>query len=205
MLFRSFSRDFRQHAVATLTAGLFEAHDRTRFETFAFSYGPDTGDAMRRRLERAFDRFIDVRDYTDAAIAKLLRQSEIDIAVDLKGYTQDARPGILAHRPAPVQASYLGFPGTMGADYIDYFIADGVVAPTEHARWYGEKLVHLPDSYQCNDSKREIAARTPLRGEAGLPEAGFVFCSFNNSYKIAPEIFAVWMRLLKSEIGRAHV
>jgi predicted O-linked N-acetylglucosamine transferase (SPINDLY family) len=190
------SADFHSHATAALMAGVFEHHDRDRFETYAISYGMDDKSEMRARLKAAFDRFIDVRDYSDPAAAKLLRQSEIDIAVDLKGYTQEARLGILAHRPAPVHATYLGFPGTLGADYIDYAIVDRIVAPPEHARWYSEKLVYLPDTYQCNDAKRAISDRAISRADAGLPQTGFVFCSFNNSFKIAPEIFDIWMRLL---------
>jgi predicted O-linked N-acetylglucosamine transferase (SPINDLY family) len=126
---------------------------------------------------------------------------EIDIAVDLKGFTHDARPGILAFRPAPVQVNYLGHPGTMGAPYIDYLIADRRIVPDGHERHYSEKIVYLPDSYQCNDRKRRIAERTPARAEEGLPETGFVFCSFNGSFKITPEVFDVWMRLLKAVEG----
>jgi protein O-GlcNAc transferase len=126
---------------------------------------------------------------------------EIDIAVDLKGFTQDARPGILALRPSPVQVNYLGYPGTMGAPYIDYLIADRCIVPDGHKRFYSEKIVHLPDSYQCNDRKRVIADRTPARADEGLPEMGFVFCSFNGSFKITPEMFDIWMRLLKAAEG----
>jgi predicted O-linked N-acetylglucosamine transferase (SPINDLY family) len=126
---------------------------------------------------------------------------EIDIAVDLKGFTQDARPGILAFRPAPVQVNYLGHPGTMGASYIDYLIADRIIIPEEHEQHYNERIVLLPDSYQANDSTRQIAERTPSRTEEGLPESGLVFCSFNGSFKITPEFFDIWMRLLKSSEG----
>ena len=195
------SADFHSHATAALMAGVFENHDRSKFETTAISYGPDDGSEMRRRLYGAFDRFVDVRTRTDMNIAKLIRQRETDIAIDLKGYTQDSRPGILAHRPAPVQAHYLGFPGTMGAPYIDYIIADRTVLPPEQDRWYSEKIVRLPDTYQCNDSKRRIAERAPTRAQAGLPEQGFVFCCFNNNFKIEPEVFAVWMRLLSTVEG----
>ena len=190
------SADFHAHATAALMAGVFEHHDRSKFEITAISFGPDDGSEMRRRLLGAFERFLDVRGRTDADIATIMRQLEIDIGVDLKGYTQDARPGILAHRPAPIQAQYLGFPGTMAAPYIDYIIADSVVVPPDEEGWYSEKIARLPDSYQCNDSKRRVAERRPSRAEAGLPEQGFVFCCFNNNFKIQPKVFAVWMRLL---------
>lgn len=191
------SADFCEHATAYLMAGLFERHDRSRFETVALSYGPDDGSPMRRRLARAFDRFVDARTLSDAAAAHVLRDLEIDVAIDLKGHTADARLGILAHRPAPVQVGYLGFPGTTGADFIDYVLADRHVLPeSERAAW-SEKVVYLPECYQANDAGRAIADRTPARAEAGLPSQGFVFCSFNNNYKIAPQVFDAWMRLLR--------
>ncbi|HEY4124081.1 MAG TPA: tetratricopeptide repeat protein, partial [Rhizomicrobium sp.] len=156
---------------------------------------------MRARVRNAFDRFIDVREKSDAEVALLIRQMEIDIVIDLKGYTKDHRAGIFAHRPAPIQASYLGYPGTMGAPYIDYIIADPVVIPDEHRSYYTEKIAYLPDSYQCNDSPRQMADHRFTREEAGLPEIGFVFCCFNNNYKITPKIFALWMRLLAKVPG----
>jgi predicted O-linked N-acetylglucosamine transferase (SPINDLY family) len=182
-------------------AGVFELHDRERFETCAFSYGPNDKSAMRARLERAFDRFNDVSGKSDAAIATLLRDNEIDIAVDLKGYTGSARPGILASRPAPLQVHYLGYPGTMGAGTIDYLIADSIVIPDEERKFYTEKIAYLPDSYQCNDRKRPVPTRAPNRSEAGLPANGFVFCCFNANNKILPEMFDVWMRLLAEVPG----
>ncbi|MGO9171349.1 MAG: tetratricopeptide repeat protein [Rhodomicrobium sp.] len=195
------SADFREHATAHLMAELFELHDRSQFEIVAVSSGIDDGSAMRNRLAAAFDRFIDIREKSDEEAAKLLYGLEASIAIDLKGHTQDSRPGILAYRPAPVQASYLGYPGTMGASFIDYIIADETVAPFGHQAFYTEKIVHLPDCYQANDSKRSIAQRTPTRREAGLPEEGFVFCCFNQSWKITPEVFDVWMRLLHAAAG----
>jgi predicted O-linked N-acetylglucosamine transferase (SPINDLY family) len=189
------SADFRNHATAHLTAGIFEHHDRTRFETIAVSYSANDSSPMRARLEAGFDRFIDVIHESDARVAALLRELEIDIAVDLKGYTLESRPRILAHRTAPVQAHYLGFPGTMGARYIDYVIADPIVIPREHRPYYTEQIAYLPICYQCNDRNRRIAGRVPAREELGLPQSGFVFCSFN-AYKIAPDVFALWMRLL---------
>jgi predicted O-linked N-acetylglucosamine transferase (SPINDLY family) len=195
------SADFHSHATAFLMAGMFEHHDRSRFETTALSYGPHVESDMRRRLQGSFDRFFDVRAQADWDVAVLIRRLEIDIAVDLKGLTGRARTGILARRAAPIQVSYLGYPGTMGADYIDYIIADRWIIPEQDRQWYSEKVVHLPDSYQANDSKRRIADRTPTRVEAGLLQTGFVFCSFNATYKIAPDIFSIWMRLLRAIDG----
>jgi predicted O-linked N-acetylglucosamine transferase (SPINDLY family) len=195
------SADLRNHAVARLIAGLFEAHDKTRFELTAMSLGPETDDGMRRRLRGAFDRFIDVRSKNDREVALLLRGLEIDIAVDLQGFTKHCRPGILSHRPAPVQVNYLGYPGTMGADYIDYIIGDRCVIPQEDQSGYAEKVVYLPDCYQVNDSKRGIAAHTPTRAELGLPDRAFVFCCFSNNHKINPRVFDVWMRLLDQVKG----
>lgn len=195
------SADFHDHATAYLMAELFELHDHQRFEIVALSFGPDSRGAMRQRLLRSFDRFVDVRTKTDREAAGLLREMEIDIAVDLKGFTTDGRPGILAQRPAPVQVNYLGFPGSMGAEYVDYILADRHVIPAEHEGFYSEKVVCLPDSYQPNDRQRQIAKTTPTRAECGLPASGFVFCCFNNNYKITPDVFDVWMRLLTQVSG----
>ena len=195
------SADFHDHATAYLMAECFERHDSTRFDTIAISFGPDRQDGMRQRLHKAFGRFIDVREQSDAEVAQLLRSLEVDIAVDLKGYTQDCRTGILARRCAPVQVNYLGFPGTMGAPYIDYIVGDATVTPPGCERFYTEHIVRLPHSYQVNDRQRAVAPTTPSRAEAGLPEQGFVFCCFNNNYKISPAVFAVWMRLLQRTPG----
>jgi protein O-GlcNAc transferase len=192
------SADFHRHATAFLIAELFERHDRSRFEVLGFSYGPDDESDMRARLVAAFDQFHVVHTVSDRDVAKLLNDLAVDIAVDLKGLTRDCRPGILAHRPAPIQVSYLGYPGTMGADFIDYVIADKVVLPFDQQPFWTEKIVHLPDSYQVNDSKRKIAAHTATRGDTGLPDQGFVFCCFNNTWKVTPPVFDVWMRLLKA-------
>ena len=192
------SADFHAHALATLMAGVFERHDRTRFETIAISLGPDDGSPMRARLNRAFDRFIDVRGKSDADIAALMQGNETDIAVDLMGFTEGCRPAIFAHRPAPVQANYLGFPGTMGADFMDYIIADEIVAPMSQHRHYTESVATLPGSFMPADSARAIGSRIFTREELGLPTNGFVFCCFNASYKITPPIFEIWMRLLES-------
>jgi predicted O-linked N-acetylglucosamine transferase (SPINDLY family) len=190
------SSDFHGHATAYLAAGLFERHDRARFETAAISFGPDQPDPMRARLKAAFGRFVDVRAMSDRETARLIREMEIDIAVDLKGFTKDARSRILGYRPAPVQVSYLGFPGTMGTASIDYILADRVTIPDADIRFYAESVVRLPDSYQVNDNTRRGAERVPTRAEAGLPQRGFVFCSFNSAYKITPPVFDAWMRLL---------
>ncbi len=196
-----YSADFHHHATAILMAELFELHDRERFEWFAFSFGPDAQDEARERLHRSFDHFLDVRERSDHEVASLSRELGIDIAVDLKGYTQDTRMGIFAYRCAPVQVSYLGYPGTTGASYIDYVIADKRVLPEQKQQYFSEKVVYLPDSYQVNDSKRSIADRSFTREELGLPAAGFVFCCFNNNYKILPETFDAWMRILHAVEG----
>jgi predicted O-linked N-acetylglucosamine transferase (SPINDLY family) len=190
------SADFRTHAVASLMAGVFEQHDKTRFEVTAISLS-DLSDHMSDRLAQAFDRFVPVQGRDHGDVARLLRGMEIDIAVDLMGYTKGSRTPIFAKRPAPIQVAHLGFPSTMGASYIDYIIADPVVVPPDRQGLYTEKLVHLPHCYMPGDDKRAIAER-PSRAEAGLPEQGFVFCSFNNVAKIVPPTFDVWMRLLKA-------
>jgi protein O-GlcNAc transferase len=195
------SADFHEHATAHLMAGLFEAHDQSRFEVTAISFGPDTGDAMRGRLKRAFSRFVDVQNLGDYQVAARLRALQIDIAVDLKGYTQDHRAGILAYRPAPVQVNYLGYPGTMGADFIDYIIADAVVIPPQDRAHYAEQVVTLPDSYQVNDAARAISPYTLARAAADLPQTGIVLCCFNNHYKITPQVFDIWMRILAQVKG----
>jgi len=191
------SGDFHEHATAKLAARLFELHDRSRFEVCAISYGEDDGSPMRRRLKSAFDRFVDVRDASDREAAQRIADGETAIAIDLKGHTPSARPGILAARPAPLQVSYLGFPGTMGAPFIDYLVADAIVVPPAEERFYSEGIVRLPHCYQVNDATREIAPQSPSRTEAGLPEGVFVFCCFNHAYKITPEVFDLWMRLLR--------
>ncbi|CAN5524778.1 tetratricopeptide repeat protein [soil metagenome] len=196
-----FSADFHDHATAWLMAQLFELHDRTRFELVAFSFGPDVKGGMRSRLESSFDQFHTVRGKSDREVALLARKLGIDIAVDLKGYTQNARPGIFAFRPAPLQVSYLGYPGTMGAPFIDYIVADDTVLPESHRPFYSEKVAQLPGSYQVNDSTRKIAPTTQTRAQAGLPDRGFVYCCFNNNYKITPDLFDVWMRLLTQVEG----
>jgi predicted O-linked N-acetylglucosamine transferase (SPINDLY family) len=194
------SADFHEHATAYLAAELFELHDRRRFETFAYSYGPDDSSPMRRRLVAAFDRFHDVQALSAEAIADRIRADGIDLLVDLKGYTGMARPEILAYRPAPVQAQFLGYPGTMGTRLVDYLIADRFVVPEEERDFYDEEIVYLPRCYQPNDRRRAVGP-APSRAGVGLPERGFVFCSFNQTYKLTPEVFDIWMRLLGAVQG----
>jgi protein O-GlcNAc transferase len=193
-----YSADFHNHATAFLMAELFELHDKVKFEFYAFSFGPNINDDMRQRLSTSFHQFIDVTNSSDRDVAVLSRQIGIDIAVDLKGYTQDSRANIFAKRCAPVQVSYLGYPGTMGVDYMDYIIADKFVIPESNQHFFTEKVVYLPHSYQVNDSKRIISARVFSKKEVGIPDNAFVFCCFNNNYKILPDTFDIWMRILLS-------
>lgn len=191
------SADFHEHATSYLMAGVFERHTRSRFEVAAFSLGPTDGSAMWRRLERAFDHFVDAQSLSDEQLAAVIREKEIDILLDLKGFTKHARTGIFARRPAPIQVNYLGYPGTMGADYIDYIIADHTVIFPEDEASYTEKIVYLPHTYQPNDDKREISSKVFTRAECGLPERAFVYCCFNSSLKINPSAFDCWMEILK--------
>ena len=195
-----FSSDFYEHATAYLLAEVLELHDRARFEIFAYSYGPDDRSPMRARLQQACEHFIDLAHEPDDRAARRIAGDQLDILVDLKGYTMGARTAVLARRPCSVQVSWLGYPGTMGADFIDYLIADPFVVPPEHERFYAERILRMPHCYQPNDRKRAIAA--PLTRPAyGLPQEGFVFCCFNQCYKITPEVFACWMRLLNRIAG----
>jgi predicted O-linked N-acetylglucosamine transferase (SPINDLY family) len=191
-----FSADFHDHPVALLMAGLFELHDRSTFEVTAFSFGPDTQAKMRKRLEQGFDRFLDVRDKSDQEISRLARSLPIDIAVDLGGYTASSRTGIFAERAAPIQVNFLGYPATMGAEYMDYLIGDRTVVPQTCRRHYTEKIVYLPNSYLPADSTLAIAETVFTREELDLPGTAFVFCCFNNNYKITPSVFDSWMRIL---------
>ena len=194
------SADFHDHATARLMAQVFELHNRTQFTITAYSYGPDDGSPMRRRLTNTFDQFFDIRSLSDVDAAKKIYADRVDILVDLKGYTADSRSGILALRPAPKQVNYLGYPGTMGAAFVDFLIADRTVIPVEMQKHYTEKVVCLPNCYQPNDrTRRRLPA--PTRESCGLPKEGFVFCCFNQTYKITPEIFDVWCRLLDAAPG----
>jgi predicted O-linked N-acetylglucosamine transferase (SPINDLY family) len=193
------SADFQTHATAVLISDLIERHDRQRFEVIGLSYGADDGKSERARLARGFDRFLDMHNRTDAQMAEMLRALQTDIAVDLKGYTLWARPGIFARGPAPVTVSWLGYPGSMAVDWYDYVLADPVVLPHDQQPFYDEKIVHLPDCYQSNDPARPLATMT--RAAAGLPENGFVFCCFNIHRKISRPVFESWMRLLAAVPG----
>ncbi|CAK0752421.1 protein O-GlcNAc transferase [Azospirillaceae bacterium] len=195
------SADFHQHATAWLIAELIELHNRHDFQVFGYSCGPDDDSAIRRRLASSFDRFVDLRGRSHVEAARRIANDGVDILVDLKGHTYDARLEILSLRPALVQVNWLGYPGTMGADFIDYILVDSVVAPPEHQSWFAERLVYLPECYQINDRRREIAFETPSRASCGLPEDGVVFCCFNNLYKITSKMFDLWMRLLKAVPG----
>jgi predicted O-linked N-acetylglucosamine transferase (SPINDLY family) len=195
------SADYNQHAMAFVMVRLFELHDRARFETVGISLGRDDQSDIRARLVRSFDQFHDVQSKSDLDVANLLHDLQIDIAIDLNGHTQGGRLGVLAHRPAPIQVSYLGYSGSTGADFIDYVIGDRTVLPFDQQPFFAERIVHLPNCFMANDSNRKIAAQTPTRRELELPDDGFVFCSFNNNYKITPPVFDVWMRLLHAVAG----
>ena len=191
-----YSADLYTHATALLMAGVLEAHDRDRFEWVAFSFGPIQEDSLSQRVRASFDQFIDVRTYSDRVVAQLSREMKIDIAIDLKGFTQDSRVGIFADRAAPIQVNYLGFPGSMGVPFMDYIIGDHVIIPDDLKQYYSEAVVRLPHCYQTNDNKRPIATTVPSRQSQGLPDQARVLCSFNNNYKITPQVFDVWMRIL---------
>ena len=195
-----FSADFKNHPVAFLIAELFEIHDRNRFEIYAFSL-ESAADEMRVRLVTTFDHFINAESMSDVEIARVSREFSIDIAVDLTGLTQDSKTGIFALRAAPIQMNYLGYPGTMGTDYFDYIIADKTLIPSEFKKFYSEKVIYIPNSYQVNDRKRLISDKQFTRQELGLPKDGFVFCCFNNNFKILPSTFESWMRILKAVHG----
>jgi protein O-GlcNAc transferase len=190
------SGDFRTHPMAQLIAEMLQQHDRSTVEVNAISYGPDDGSEERHAIQRSVDRFVDVLGMSDAEAARQIHALGIDIAIDLAGHTRDNRMGILASRPAPVQVSYLGFAGSSGADFIDYILADRFVLPMDQQRWYSERIVHLPECYFVNHNRRESPDAMPSRQACGLPETGFVFCSLNHTYKIKPQIFAIWLRLL---------
>jgi predicted O-linked N-acetylglucosamine transferase (SPINDLY family) len=191
-----FSADFHNHATMHLMAQIFALHDKSRFEILAYSYGPDRQDEMRKKLLGAVDVFHDVREMNDLQIVDLARREKLDIAIDLKGFTQNERLGPFAYGLAPVQISYLGYPGTLGADFIDYIVADAVVIPGDKRPHYSEQIIYLPNTYQPTDNTRIISDKIITRGDMGLPSDGFVFCCFNNNYKISLKEFDIWMRLL---------
>jgi protein O-GlcNAc transferase len=195
------SADFRYHATSFLIAELFEKHDRDRFEIYAYAFDTDDGSEVRRRIQKSVHQFVDIRSLSTLAAAQRISADQVDILIDLKGYTQHSRAQIFAHRPAPIQVNYLGYPGTMGAPFIDYILVDDFVVPPDQAPFYTEKLVYLPGCYQVNDSQRVIDASPITRQSMGLPTEGFLFCSFNDTYKITPDVFATWMRILHAVPG----
>jgi predicted O-linked N-acetylglucosamine transferase (SPINDLY family) len=196
-----FSADFHDHATLYLMAGLLREHDRRRFSIRAYSYGPALGGAMRDHILAHVDGFHEIGAMADTAVMEFARGHGLDIAVDLKGYTQNGRIPIFAHRLAPVQIAFLGYPGSTGVDFMDYLIADPIVVPKDAHGFYSEKLLLLPDSYQPNDNQRAIAANIGSRTGFGLPETGLVFCCFNQTYKISPSEWAIWMRVLERVPG----
>jgi predicted O-linked N-acetylglucosamine transferase (SPINDLY family) len=195
------SPDFHRHATAYLIAGLLEAHDRERFRIIAASYGPDDDSPLRRRLDRSVDAFIDLRASSDEEFALALRSRGVHIAVDLKGHAGGARTGVLALRAAPVQVNFLGYPGTLGAPYVDYLVADREIIPEQDRASYREQVVELPGCYQPNDDRRPRPAVGPGRAACGLPAEGLVLCCFSHVYKISPPLFEAWLRLLRAVDG----
>jgi len=195
--------EFRHQATSILMTGVYELHDKNRFEIFAFDNGWDDASELRHRIKNAFIQVIDINKLTDEAAAKLIADMKIDILINLNGYFGDGRQNIFAHRAAPIQVNYLGFPGTMGAPYMDYLIADKTIIPPDRQQFYTEKIIYLPHCYQPNDSKRAIADRQFTRQELDLPENSFIFCCFNNNYKITPKTFDSWMRILSKIEGSA--
>ncbi len=194
------SADFREHAVSHLIVEVLEKHDRSRFEIFAYSYGPDDNSPLRDRVAAACDHFVDISSLSHDSAARRIYNDKIDVLVDLQGYTKLSRPQISALKPAPMLVNFLGYPGTCGAKWVDYLIADPFITPPQSSDHYAERLVLLPDCYQPNDRQRVIGS-TPTRAACGLPASGFVFCNFNQSYKITPAMFHVWMRLLLAVPG----
>jgi predicted O-linked N-acetylglucosamine transferase (SPINDLY family) len=193
--------EFREHATSILMAEVWERHDRRQFETFAFDNGLDQKSLRATHIKQAFDHAIDISHMQDFEVAELIYAQQIDILVNLNGFTGRERNNVFAMRPSPVQVNYLGFPGTMGAPYMDYLIADETVIPPSSQGHYTEKVVYLPDCYQPNDARRVISKRVFTRQELGLPPDGFVFCCFNNNFKITPDTFDVWMRILQQVPG----
>lgn len=193
-----FSPDFRNHAVSSLISELFQLHDRAKFEIHAFYFGPNTNDDMNHKIKSSVDFYHEVRLLGHKEVAMLARKNKIDIAVDLCGYTQDCRPEIFAERAAPIQISYLGYPGTMGTKFMDYIIADRIIIPEKNQKYFSEKIIYMPNSYQVNMSKKDLTPENITRKELGLPNSNFVFCCFNNTYKITPSIFECWMQILKN-------
>ena len=196
-----FSSDFQEHPVAYLIAKVLEQHNRDKFEVFGYSLHGSSSSDMRQRLKNSFDCFTDFQGMSDKDIALRARQDEIDIAIDLNGYSKNSRTGLFAYRSAPIQISYLGYPSTMGADFMDYIIADENLIPTTSQKYYSEKLLYLPNTYMATDDGRELSKKPMNRSDEGLPNDAFVFCCFNNNYKISSAEFGIWMRLLNKVEG----
>ena len=194
-----YSADFHNHATSLLIAEMLELHDKSKFDLFGFSFGPNKNDTMRKRVAKCFNKFLDVRLKSDDEIVQISRNLKIDIAIDLKGITTDERFGIFINRCAPIQVSFLGYPGTSGAKFIDYIIADKTLIPEENQKYFTEKIIYMPNSYQPNDSTKEISEKKMARENFDLPKNSFVFCCFNQNYKITPSIFNIWMKLLKKK------
>jgi predicted O-linked N-acetylglucosamine transferase (SPINDLY family) len=190
--------EFKEHATSILLTGVWELHDKSRFEIYAFDNGGADKSALRIRIEKAFNKIIDISNKSDLEVLQLMQALEVDILVNLNGYFGKARQGVFSHKSVPIQVNYLGFPGTTGSNYIDYLIADKIILPESSRQYYSEKIAYLPNSYQANDYKREMSNHKLSKPEQGLPEDAFIFCCFNNSYKITPEIFDGWMRILKA-------
>ena len=191
-----FSTDFKEHPVAYLIAKVLEQHNHDQFEVFGYSLHGSSSDVMRQRLAKSFDCFFDVKDMSDKDISLRARQDKIDIAIDLNGYTQNSRTGVFAYRAAPIQINYLGYPGTLGADFMDYIVTDRFLIPDENQKYFNEKPLYLPNTYMPTDDSRELSQGPMKRSDMGLPDDAFVFCCFNNNYKISPNEFDIWMRLL---------
>ena len=196
-----YSPDFYNHAMSYLLSGLFESHDKSKFELFGFSFGPEKNDEMSRRIPKAFDKFIKIHSKSDSEVALLSNELKIDIAIDLSCFTAGNRIGIFSERCAPIQINYLGYPGTSGTDFIEYIIADKILIPKENQKYYSEKIIYVPDTYQVRDSSQKISKKEFTRNELGLPKKGIVLCCFNQSYKITPKVFKIWIRLLKNIKG----
>ena len=196
-----FSADFHDHATMYLMAQIFAAHDKTQYEIFAYSYGSISHSTMRNRLINEVDIFHDISQFNDTHIVELVLREKLDVAIDLKGYTKDSRTNLFSSRLAPVQINYLGYPGTLGADFMDYIVADPIVIPEDKRQHYSEQIMYLPHTYQPNDNTRTISQKIQTREDMGLPRDGFVFCCFNNNYKISPKEFDIWMRLMAKVEG----
>ena len=192
-----YSSDFHNHATMYLMANLFEMHDKSKFQTYAFSFGQDDNSEIRDRVSKTFDKFLDVRLKTDEQIVDMSRELKIDIAVDLKGFTLNNRFGIFVKRCAPIQISYLGYPGTMASNCIDYLVADRTLIPEENKKFYTEKIIYMPNTYQVNDPTLKVSKKKFERKELGLPDNGIVFCCFNQNYKILPDMFSIWIEIIK--------